>query len=108
MMLASSSLQEDSLEASLGPLRASWAILEPAWAVLGSLEAILAVLETSSSRLGSHLGHLGRLGGVLEASWSPSWQSWIGKGIDPGIFGIDPGSFLWTLRLFGVFPVDSG
>ena len=68
----------------MGPLRASWAIL-------GSLEAILAVLETSSSRLGSHLGHLGRLGGVLEASWSPSWPSWIGKGIDPGIFGIDLG-----------------
>ena len=82
----------------MGPLRASWAIL-------GSLEAILAVLETSSSRLGSHLG---RLGGVLEASWSQSWPSWIGKGIDPGISGIDPGSFLWTLRLFGVFALDFG
>ena len=59
---------EDVLEASLGPLRASWAILKPAWAVLGSLEAILAVLETSSSHLGSHLGRLGRLGGILETS----------------------------------------
>ena len=64
---------------------------------MGHLEAILAVLETSSSRLGSHLG---RLGGVLEASWSPSWPSWIGKGIDLGIFGIDPGSCFRTLSSF--------
>ena len=77
----------------------SWAILRPAWAVFGSLEAILAVLETSSSRLGSHLGHLGRLGGVLEASWRPSWPSWIGKGIDQGIFEIDPG-------ILGHWPTD--
>ena len=54
----------------MGPLRTSCAIL-------GSLEAILAVLETSSSRLGSHLG---RLGGVLEASWSPFWAIFDGLG----------------------------
>ena len=39
------------LGASLG---ASWAVLEPSW-------AILAALVVSQVRLGSHLGHFGRL-----------------------------------------------
>ena len=43
------------LERSWGFFEASWAVLEASW-------AILAALVASQVRLGSHLGHLGRLG----------------------------------------------
>ena len=59
MILASSSLLEDLLEASLGPLRASWALLRPYWPswrhIRPVLEAIVAVLEASWGHIGGHI-----------------------------------------------------
>ena len=53
------------LERSWGLLGASWAVLEASW-------AILAALVASQVRLGSHLGHLGRLGERQGRVWAPT------------------------------------
>ena len=75
MIWASSGLAGNSLGALFGRigglLGGPEAILGLSWAVLKAFCAILATLVASQVRVGSHLGHLGRLGvrhgGVMAA-----------------------------------------
>ena len=69
------------LARSWGFFGASWAVLEASW-------AILAALVASQVRLGSHLGHLGRLGELQGRVWAPTEPRKEGAvhaaGRDPG------------------------
>ena len=53
------------MERSWGFFWASWAVLEASW-------PILAALVASQVRLGSHLGHLGRIGERQGRVWEPT------------------------------------
>ena len=53
-------------------LEAPWAFLGGSWAVLEVSWAILAALVASQVRLGSHLGHLGRMGERQGRVWEPT------------------------------------
>ena len=62
---AISAKKNQILERSWGFFWASWAVLEASW-------AILAALVASQVRLGSHLGHLGRIEERQGRVWAPT------------------------------------
>ena len=77
------------LRALLGVLlERSWGFFGASWAVLERSSAILAALVASQVRLGSHLGHLGRLGERQGRVWAPTEPRKEGAvhatGCDPG------------------------
>ena len=50
----------------------SWGFFGTSWAVLDASWAILAALVASQVRLGSHIGHIGRLGERQGRVWEPT------------------------------------